>query len=204
MGKSLGIGTHTRDHIVATAASVFAVTGFRSTTIRDIAEKANVNEITIYRHFSTKLDLYKSAIGWKIESARIGSQLCSVIGTQAASTDTLRRVLLVLIETLLDNRELSRLLMYAALEFGTEAQFDGEFRHALESLLSYMAECQRTGILIQGDCVQATSALVAMAVGHFTYLNFLSGRESTKTPQEYASGYVELWLSGLLNSSATA
>ena len=43
-----------RDRILEAAALVYAETGFRGATTRRIAERAGVNEITLFRHFGSK------------------------------------------------------------------------------------------------------------------------------------------------------
>jgi len=52
-----------RDRILAAAAQVYAETGFRGATTRRIAAEAGVNEITLFRHFGSKLTLLSEAIG---------------------------------------------------------------------------------------------------------------------------------------------
>ncbi|MGH7553674.1 MAG: TetR/AcrR family transcriptional regulator [Longimicrobiales bacterium] len=44
------------------AARVFAETGYRGATTRRIAQEADVNEITLFRHFGSKDDLIREAI----------------------------------------------------------------------------------------------------------------------------------------------
>src|SRR3989304_5650061 len=56
----------TRDKILESAIRLFAEKGFSGTTTREIAEKAGVNEALIFRHFSTKRDLYSAIIERKI------------------------------------------------------------------------------------------------------------------------------------------
>lgn len=51
-----------RDKILAAAAHVYAETGFRGATTRRIAAEAGVNEITLFRHFGSKLTLLSEAI----------------------------------------------------------------------------------------------------------------------------------------------
>lgn len=51
-----------RDRILEAAALVYAETGFRGATTRRIAERAGVNEITLFRHFGSKSRLLHEAI----------------------------------------------------------------------------------------------------------------------------------------------
>ena len=61
-----------RDRILDAAATVYAETGFRGATTRRIAERAGVNEITLFRHFGSKTRLLHEAV----KCAGLGSNLC--------------------------------------------------------------------------------------------------------------------------------
>ena len=51
-----------RDKILKAATELYAETGFRGATTRHIAQKAGVNEVTIFRHFGSKTALLHEAI----------------------------------------------------------------------------------------------------------------------------------------------
>jgi AcrR family transcriptional regulator len=52
----------TKIRIMDSAMDLFSENGFNSTTTRSIAEKAGVNELTIFRHFGTKENLLSKVI----------------------------------------------------------------------------------------------------------------------------------------------
>lgn len=54
--------SETRDNILSSAMELFATKGYAYTTTKLIAEKANCNEATIYRHFITKENLFSQSI----------------------------------------------------------------------------------------------------------------------------------------------
>ncbi|MEO8449149.1 MAG: helix-turn-helix domain-containing protein [Gemmatimonadota bacterium] len=51
-----------RERILEAAAQLYSETGFRGATTRRIAERAGVNEITLFRHFGSKTRLLHEAI----------------------------------------------------------------------------------------------------------------------------------------------
>ncbi|HEV8600462.1 MAG TPA: helix-turn-helix domain-containing protein [Gemmatimonadales bacterium] len=51
-----------REKILHAATQLYAETGFRGTTTRQIAERAGVNEVTLFRHFGSKTALLHEAI----------------------------------------------------------------------------------------------------------------------------------------------
>jgi AcrR family transcriptional regulator len=54
-----------RQKILKTAIRLFAQNGFRGTTTKEIALAAGVNEVTIFRHFATKQELYAAILDIK-------------------------------------------------------------------------------------------------------------------------------------------
>lgn len=54
--------TDIRDALIAAATQLYAEGGYRGTTTRKIAQLAEVNEITLFRHFGTKDDLLRTAL----------------------------------------------------------------------------------------------------------------------------------------------
>src|ERR1700757_4638 len=58
-----------RNQIVAVAAELFSQKGFRGTTTKEIADHAGVSEAIIFRHFTTKDDLYRAILDNKVKQA---------------------------------------------------------------------------------------------------------------------------------------
>lgn len=56
------MSTDMRERILTAAAKVFQEQGFRGATTRRIAEEADVNEVTLFRHFGSKERLLREAL----------------------------------------------------------------------------------------------------------------------------------------------
>ncbi|NCJ08437.1 TetR family transcriptional regulator [Synechococcales cyanobacterium C] len=69
----------TRQRLVQAALQLFAAQGVTETTTRQIAELADVNEVTLFRHFGSKHGLLLAVI----EEAEIFTQLGQTLGQQA-------------------------------------------------------------------------------------------------------------------------
>src|SRR5688572_460094 len=52
----------TRDRLLDVTATIFAEAGYHGTTTRRIAQEADVNEVTIFRHFGSKDALIREAL----------------------------------------------------------------------------------------------------------------------------------------------
>jgi AcrR family transcriptional regulator len=76
------IAIEKRQHIVATAYSLFKRDGFHATGIDKIIAEADVAKMTMYRHFPSKDGLIVEVLGWRAQ--RFNRQLDRL--TEAAST----------------------------------------------------------------------------------------------------------------------
>lgn len=61
-GESAGAGDELRSRILDAACDQFAALGVRRSTIDDVARRAGVSRITVYRRFATKDDLVEQVI----------------------------------------------------------------------------------------------------------------------------------------------
>lgn len=59
----------TRERILKAAREVFERNGTRGTTTREVAERAGVNEATLFRHFHNKTSMLDAMREWVIESS---------------------------------------------------------------------------------------------------------------------------------------
>ncbi len=65
----------TRNNIMSAAINLFATLGYTNTTTKMIADKANCNEVTIFRHFVTKENLFQDAIKYYTDKVDISKKV---------------------------------------------------------------------------------------------------------------------------------
>ncbi len=65
----------TREKIIAAALQLFAEQGYYSTTTKEIAAKASVNEITLFRHFGSKENLLQESTEEYVHSIDIQGEI---------------------------------------------------------------------------------------------------------------------------------
>jgi len=70
-GPSSSARGSTEERILATSASLFAQFGYNGVSTREIASAAEVNEVTIYRHYPRKRDLYIAVLGAELQRVNL-------------------------------------------------------------------------------------------------------------------------------------
>ena len=115
---SLAGSPNRRQQILAEATHLFAAKGFAGASMRTIAKACDITEAAIYRHFSSKSDLYEQAIIAKAAEHDISSQL-----TDFSPDWTIEEVLRAIAEHILEmaggDPELMRLMVNNSLERGS-------------------------------------------------------------------------------------
>jgi AcrR family transcriptional regulator len=109
-----------RNRILASATGLFANFGYNGVSIRDIAEHAAVNEVTIYRHYPRKRDLYLAALAAEMQQVKLGGDLLARIADARDAKTVLTYTFELISVTLLTRPELLRLIQYSALEMGPD------------------------------------------------------------------------------------
>ena len=121
MAESPGTArSNAEERILKTAADLFAKSGYNGVSTREIAGAAAVNEVTIYRHFPRKRDLYLAMLSAELKRVHLRGELL----TRLAEADSARGALACAFElistTLQQQPQLLRLLSFSALELSDE------------------------------------------------------------------------------------
>src|SRR5271169_6021669 len=110
----------TRRRIIEAAADLFSRGGYHGASTRDIARVANINEATIFRHYSSKRDLYLAVLETELRKLRLrGDLLLDVAGAPDAHAALAKTFELVRV-TLEEHQDLLRLIQFSSLELGKD------------------------------------------------------------------------------------
>jgi AcrR family transcriptional regulator len=123
--------------ILTSATGLFAKFGYNGVSIRDIATHASVNEVTIYRHFPRKRDLYVAVLASELQQVKLGGDLLVRIAEASDAKAVLKNTFELISETLLTRPELLRLIQYSALEMGQD--LDSLMHKHLSQLVEVLA-----------------------------------------------------------------
>ena len=125
----------TRSTLVDAAADLFSERGYGGTSLRDIADRANLTTGAIYGRFRNKVDLLAEAIG-----TRIADELdapCQFVKQGASHVEALAAIAL----SFRDRRRLRALILQAATAAQTDPEARERFRtEQLVHLRAWIAE----------------------------------------------------------------
>ena len=160
-------GDERRRQIIEAAATLFSRHGFRGTTTREVAKAVGISEATVFKHFTTKDELYTAII----ENKALTQQVLGVLAPLAETRDdvTLLRTLATeLIARTQSDPTLMRLLFFSALE--GHALADLFFRRRVQTLDvflgRYIADRIAAGAFRPADPLQTAWNFIGMVTFH--------------------------------------
>jgi AcrR family transcriptional regulator len=130
-GRSAG------ERILSAATDLFAQFGYNGVSTRDIASAAQVNEVTIFRHYSRKYDLYVAVLESELQQVHLRGDLLARIAQASNGQMALAQTFELVNATLLQQPKILRLLQYSALELS--ADFVSLVRRHLGELIEVIA-----------------------------------------------------------------
>jgi AcrR family transcriptional regulator len=125
------------ERILLSAAGLFAKLGYNGVSTRDIASGAGVNEVTIYRHYPRKRDLYLAVLDAELQQVKLRGDLLARIAEATEGRTALERAFELIAATLMHKPELLRLMQYSTLELGED--IDPLLRKHLGQLVEVVA-----------------------------------------------------------------
>jgi AcrR family transcriptional regulator len=196
----------TRLRILKAAASSFAAQGFRAATMKQIATAAHVNDITVYRHFPKKRELYWAAIEWKVLSSTLNEVVSESLRHGGPPRALLQDFGEHILAVFLNDPSLGRLIYFATLELPEEKKrlYDGHLKPLLKRLESLIETWVRTGEIRTVDPHSAALAIVGMLWSPYN-LRELFGIEipTQNSVKQLATEFAELCLRGLGTNLST-
>lgn len=202
MSRTSRAASKTHDRLLKAAVEVFATKGYVGATTREIAQIAEVSEVTLFRHFQSKEQLLR-AVAQHITALRTESFI-----HQDEWTYDLRRDLLhyaKLQDDMLEEYEaLFRMFIGEAHRHPTEAVevLQQSFLPLREQLISYLKTCIERGSVRPGvDLPLAVDQISGMLLSGMIRRH-VSPVERGYSRQQYIEGCVDLLVQGL--SAVTA
>jgi AcrR family transcriptional regulator len=189
----------TKIKILDAAAHAFAEKGFYRATVRQIATEAGVNEVTVFRYFPEKADLYWAALDQKVRSSNLISLLQNAVQSSKNPADLVLSTSTCVLRLLRDDRDLSRLLHFTFLELDSEKRrlWSGVLRPLLNTVDSRIRIWISDGEMRDVDPQAATRALIGHAISQHL-AGTLDDLDRTPSSEDRAADQTEISLFGLL------
>jgi AcrR family transcriptional regulator len=196
-----------REQIIEVAVRLFSQKGFRGATTKEIATAAGVNEAIIFRHFSTKSELYAAIIDRKANSAEMKALRSALAEAMGQGDD--RQVFETLAFHILEFHEhddtAMRLLLYSALE-GHELAEMITRNHILKThqqVAEYVKKRMADGVFRRMDPMTAVRGFMGMVIGQVLNKKFfLSARGQMVlniTNRQAAAAFTDIFLASMTN-----
>lgn len=199
-------GDKRREQILQTAVSLFSQRGFSGTTTKEIARAAGVSEAMVFRHFSTKSELYEAILGDKAchDGVRFPWEENPVLQEAIEKQDDYAVFFNIALNALTKQQAdegFMRLLFYSALEEHELAdRFFDEFVARLYTFIGgYIAGRQQQGAMREIDPRIVVRAFLGMLI-HHSLNNILWDKKRRLldiTNEEAAENFAEILLKGV-------
>ena len=189
-----------RSQLLRIAKGLFAECGFVSTTTKAIAEAAGVSEGVIFKHFSSKAELYASILDNKAEEIGIGKWRDELDKLAECKND--ESLVLSVVKTILEaNRQdpqFQKLTLQAALSGHPMRKVTGQRLSPLYKFLCrYIKKRQKQGAFRKCAPRLAAHAVISLP-SYYALSKILHGVDLIKLPEDrIASGLTQLILEGL-------
>lgn len=158
----------TQERILAAAASLFGRLGYKGVSTRDIALAAEVSEVTVYRHYPRKRDLYAAVVTGELGQVYLRGDLLAQIAAASDARHALVRTFELIHSTVARRPEMLRLVLYSSLdnEGDLHALLKKHLGEFVEILARYLEPWVSRGELRCGNARAMILALVAIVVLH--------------------------------------
>jgi AcrR family transcriptional regulator len=191
----------TQDRIVEAAVQLFSRQGFNGSSTSEIARLAGVSEVTVFRHFHRKKDLFWAAIESRLRRLRISKELLGRLAIDENPRTALPGIIALLVETVRHQPETIRLLYVSLFELdhGSERVLRKHLSILFEPVREYLTRCASKGLIRDLEPGVATLGLAASVAAHQN-LQSMFGEDETvhANTDEAIAAYTDFWMKALV------
>jgi AcrR family transcriptional regulator len=190
--------------ITRAAVALFSRQGYHGTCTREIARLADVSEVTVFRYFERKEDIFLAALRSSFNSIGPRLEMFAHDSESHSSESTLRRILSLLVDTATFSPELMKLVAVAFLELHGKAE-DVCFEHLaplFTSIASYLNKNMESGKLRKLNPSIVTSAMALTVIAQPELSKFIAGSAFSRLGGRGSiDEYTNFWLKVLIPSA---
>jgi AcrR family transcriptional regulator len=190
-----------RKQLAQVALKLFAKKGFRGTTTKEIAHASEINEALIFRHFSSKEDLYCEILNQKANEGMIEPMVVRLaeLARQGDDEGLFRTLALMILDHYRCDPEFVRLMLYSGLEGHQLSQSfrERQVRPIYDFLCGYVAERQKSGVFKPGNPGALVRAFVGMCSYHALVTQIFGCQLLVISDEEAIDTFTQVMLNGL-------
>ncbi len=177
--------------ILASAAGMFATSGYNGVSTRAIASSAGVNEVTIYRHYPRKRDLYVAVLDAELQQVKLRGDLLAAVAEAGDGKTALARTFELIAATMMQRPELLRLVQYSALELADDIDplLRKHLGQLVEVIARYLEPWVNRGELRCNSAKALVLSLIAIILSHRSLHRLFSSDGSS--PEAMFKAYAE-------------
>jgi AcrR family transcriptional regulator len=191
----------TANRIVEAAVQLFSRQGFAASSTHEIARLAGVSEVTVFRHFPRKRDLFWAATESRLRRLRISRELRNRLESDEDPRTALPGIVELLVETLHHHPETVRLLYLSLFELdhGAERILRKHLIPLFQPLREYLSRCASKGVIRDLEPGVAALGLAALVAAHQGLQSVLTEDESPAANTDDAiATYTSFWMTAML------
>ncbi len=164
----------TREKIIKSSLKLFSIYGFKNTTTKLIAKEAGVNEVTIFRYFGTKDNLFQEATKDYVSSLNFLDRVNKIY--KLDFEDVILKVGLEYLNYCFDNEYIYKiqLKMQDNIEGFDKLKLSKNY---IEGFAMYLSKLKGDGAL-KGEPFELASSFILGILGIFTY--YVLEKEASK------------------------
>ena len=187
--------------IIHAAVALFSRQGYHGTTTREIARLADVSEVTVFRYFEHKEDIFWSALTSSFSAIKPRRDMLDRISECDRPEVVLPQILGLFVDVAILSPELIRLVAIAFLEVRGKAE--EVCREHLAPLFSVIAEYLEANVVSgrvrQLDPIIMTTAIALTVIAQPELSKVIQGYRLSKLDSRRAvDEYVSFWLGALV------
>jgi AcrR family transcriptional regulator len=190
----------TEHRLVEAAVQLFSRQGYSATSTREVALVADVNEASLFRHFS-KEDLFWAALQSRLKQVRLRKELQEGLSTVEKPERVVPLILEFVVFTAVRQADLIRLLHVGFLELrpGTERLYRQYFAPVSCAIHEYLDRSRKNGWIRDLDHSITTMAFIATILAHPSmYPLAAEAGPLCENAEKATAAYSEYWLGTLL------
>jgi AcrR family transcriptional regulator len=203
IGKKSAEKSVTEVRLVEAAAQLFARQGFKATTTREIAQLADLNEVTLFRYFSRKPDLFLAALESHLSRIKLSHDLQRSLAADDLPAIVLPMVITFVVNTLTKQPELQHLLHVAGFELPeADEMIRGHLGPIFDVLCAYFKRSAEKGTVRPVEPALAVLSLLGTVVANQGIRERYNKKSSPQTDIEQSiAEYACICLHGLRGGS---